>query len=85
MYEAGQWDAICDRCGFRFKSRQLKREWTNLMVCTGAGTNECWEPRHPQEFLRGKTDRQATPWARPEPPEIDVSVGSGNEVSAGDL
>ena len=81
----GKWKAVCDRCGVDYLNTQLSREWTGLRVCKGADTNDCWEERHPQESLRGKADRQAPPWVRPEPEPIDVSVGSGNEVSADDL
>jgi ribosome-binding protein aMBF1 (putative translation factor) len=79
-YAHGQWNVVCDRCGGDFKSAQLRKEWTGLRVC-----RDCWDYRHPQEFLRGKKDRQAPPWVRPEQPEIDVSPGSGNEVSRDDL
>ena len=64
-FEKGQWNVICDRCGFQYKARQLRAEWTGLRVCCGAGTSDCWEPRHPQEFVRGKADRQMPPWTRP--------------------
>lgn len=60
-FELGQWNVICDRCGFKFKARSLREEWTGLRVC-----GDCWEARHPQERVRGKQDRQAPPWARPE-------------------
>tara|TARA_R110000782_G_scaffold218427_1_gene305776 strand:- start:10087 stop:10353 length:267 start_codon:yes stop_codon:yes gene_type:complete len=83
--QLGQWNVICDRCGFEYKSRQLRKEWTGLRVCDGAGTNECFETRNPQDFLRGRKDQQNPPWVRPEPAEIDVSPGSGNEVDPGDL
>lgn len=76
-----RWKAICDRCGFERWNGQLRKEWTGLMVCK----DTCWEPRHPQDFVKGKPDRQNPPWVRPEPEPIDVSVGSGNEVSADDL
>lgn len=79
-YVLGQWKAICDRCGQTHLSSNLRLEWTGLRVCS-----DCYEPRHPQDYVKGKTDRQAPPWVRPRPPEIDVSVGSGNEVSAEDL
>ena len=53
--------AECDRCGFRFKLKQLrkisiKRTQTNILVCP-----ECWEPPHPQTFLgeRPVSDPQA--------------------------
>lgn len=81
----GQWNAICDRCGFQFKSAQLRSEWTGLRVCSGQGTNDCWEVQHPQDFVRGKADRQMPPWTRPDSDGIDVSPGSGNEVTADDL
>jgi len=79
-YAQGKWNAVCDRCGFEFKSDKLKREWTGLRVCS-----KCFEVRHPQESLKGKVDRQSPPWVRPEPPDIDVSPGSGNEITPDDL
>lgn len=84
-YEPGQWNALCDRCGFKFKARQLRKEWTGLMVCSGSATNDCWEPRNAQEKLRAKADRQSPPWVRPDTDGTDVSPGSGNEVSSEDL
>lgn len=79
-FELGQWNAICDRCGFKYKSRQLALEWTGLRVCRGAGTNDCFDHRHPQDHVRGKADRQAPPWVRPDPPAID-----GNDTTPEDL
>jgi len=40
--------AICDRCGFRFRLRELrtlviKTKQVNMLVCP-----ECWEPDQPQ-------------------------------------
>lgn len=84
-YLHGKWNAICDRCGFKYKSDQLRKEWNGLRTCSGGGTNNCWEERHPQDFVRGKADRQKPAWVRPEGGDIDVSVGSGNEVSRDDL
>ena len=42
---------FCDRCGFRYKLRELKTETvnlasTNLLVCP-----ECWDPDQPQNML----------------------------------
>lgn len=71
-FQKGKWNVICDRCGSEYKSDQLRLEWTNLRVCCGPGTNGCWEPRHPQDMVKGKADRQAPPWVRPEPPEVEV-------------
>lgn len=76
-YQAGKWKAQCDRCGFDFLNTQISKEWTGLRVC-----HDCLDPRHPQERLRGKADRQSTPWSRPETDGPDVSPGSGNEVTS---
>lgn len=55
----GEWNFCCDRCGFEFKSSQARHEWTGLIVCP-----YCWDPRHPQDFVRGRVDRIAVPWVR---------------------
>lgn len=81
-FEAGQWKVQCDRCGFEYKARQLRLEWNNLRTCTGVGTNECWEPRQPQDLLKGKKDKQTPPWTRPEPEPHFLAV---NEVTPEDL
>lgn len=74
-YVHGQWNAICDRCGMKYKSGQIREEWTGLRVCCGDGTNNCFEERHPQDHVRAKADRQKTPWSRPEGPDVFVSPG----------
>lgn len=79
-YVAGQWNAVCDRCGFSFKARQLHREWTGLRVCKGPGTNDCWEPRHPQDLIQGKKDRQAPPWVRPNAAEPVFLLDENGEI-----
>lgn len=69
-YVAGDWNAICDRCGFKYKASKLKSEWTGLMVC-----NHCWEPRHPQTLIKVPDDDPSTPWSRPEPTDTFVGIG----------
>lgn len=59
-YKSGEWNAICDRCGAKFKSSELQIEWDNFWVC-----KQCWEPRHPQDFVRGRKDNQTVPISRP--------------------
>ena len=62
--------AQCDRCGFRYKLRQLKQlviktKNVNILVCP-----ECWEPDQPQ-LLLGMTpvyDPQAVRDPRPDSP-----------------
>lgn len=72
---------ICDRCGFKYWNHQTAKEWTGLMVCKGQGTNNCWEPRHPQEFLRAKPDKQAVPDPRPEPADNFLTTNEVTEES----
>lgn len=62
------WLAICDRCGFEYHSFQLRKEWNGLMVC-----RFCWEPKHPQLFVKAKTDKQTPPWTRPEQADVFIS------------
>jgi hypothetical protein len=59
-YKRGSWNVICDRCGFKYKAEDLRMEWDGLMVCA----EKCWEPRQPQDFLRGIADPIAPPWTR---------------------
>jgi len=63
-YKPGQWNAICDRCGFKFKSSELKKDWQGLMVCS-----HDYELRNPQDFLRVRPEKIAPDWARPEAPD----------------
>ncbi len=59
------YNVICDRCGFKVKRGQAKMEWTGLFVCD-ASVNNCWEPRHPLDFVRNVPDRQSVFPTRPD-------------------
>lgn len=63
--EWGNWNAICDVCGFKFKASTMRKRWDGLMVC-----ETDYELRHPQDFLRVRGDHPAVPWARPEAEEV---------------
>jgi hypothetical protein len=65
-YLHGSNNVICDRCGFKYKRDDLRKEWNGIWSCFGGNTNNCWEPRHPQDFVKGKADKQTPPWVRPE-------------------
>jgi hypothetical protein len=67
-YVSGQWNAICDRCGFQYKSAELRLEWTGFRVCSS-----CFESRHPQDFLKVRSERGGVPWSRPEQSPISAS------------
>ena len=82
--------AQCDRCGFRFKLKQLKQlviktKNVNILVCP-----ECWEPDQPQLSLGlyPVNDPQAVRNPRPDSPGyfqsgltgIQIQSGTGNDV-----
>lgn len=52
----------------------MRMRWDNLYVCRAD-----WEPRHPQDYVKGKKDRIAVPNARPEPPPKFIEPGDVTE------
>ncbi len=73
VFREGDPPGICMRCGFKFHVSQLRREWTGMRVCHGVGTNDCWEARNQQDFVRGVPDPQQVPGGPvPEPPDVFV-------------
>ena len=73
----GDYNAICDRCGSKFKFSQLKLEWDGLYVCTANG---CWEPRQPQDYVKGVRDDMAVPVSRPDQPNVFLDTIYVNPV-----
>jgi hypothetical protein len=67
-YVAGDFWRVCDRCGFDVRASQSFRTWDNLYVCEAD-----FETRHPQDFVRGRLDRQNVPDPRPVP--VDTFIG----------
>lgn len=65
LYRPGDYYVICDVCGFKMRASETSKRWDGLKVC-----KKDWEPRHPQDFVRGKKDRQAVPNARPEQSDV---------------
>ena len=66
-YKSGTYNGICDRCGSKFKFSDLKLEWDGLYVCTANG---CWEPRQPQDYVKGVRDDMSVPVSRPDQPAV---------------
>ena len=62
--DLGNYNALCDSCGRKFKATSLRKRWDGLMVCS-----EDFEQRHPQDLLRVQRERISVPWARPYPAE----------------
>jgi hypothetical protein len=72
---SGEWNAICDQCGRKFKNTQLRKRWDGYMVCA-----EDFETRHPQEFIRTVKDNHPLPWTRP---NNDLDSNGDPRVSSG--
>jgi len=68
-YKSGTYNGLCDRCGSKFKFSDLKLEWDGLYVCTANG---CWEPRQPQDYVKGVRDDMAVPVSRPDQPPVYI-------------
>ncbi len=60
-WDSGDWLAICDSCGRKYKASSLRLRWDGLMVC-----QQDFEMRQPQDFVHGVADQIAPPWTRPE-------------------
>ena len=69
FYKSGSWNALCDVCGLKYKSDELRKRWDGLMVCSTD-----FEHRHPQDYIRGNKPEKAIPWSRPEPADRFVTV-----------
>ena len=57
-YTHGDWNVVCQRYQKQLKASQIKKEWTGLLVGP-----ECFELRHPQDFVKGKPDPQRVPYS----------------------
>ena len=85
VYKPGQWLFECDRCAGIYHSEKSRKEWTGAIVCTGPGTRNCWEPRHPQDFVRTRAEDFSVRDARPRKPLQYISDVYPNGVTADDL
>jgi hypothetical protein len=77
--------AQCDRCGFRFKLKELKTEVVktkpyNVRVCPS-----CWDPDQPQLQLGmyPVEDPQAVRNPRPDTTYVTAGVGPDGELTGG--
>jgi hypothetical protein len=78
FWQPGGWNMLCVVCGFKYKNTDMKLRWDNVWVCP-----EDWEPRQPQDFVRGVKDQMSVPYANPEPTPTfsgDIPVPTGEIV-----
>ena len=64
----GAWNVVCFECGRKRKASEMKRHWQGYYVCP-----EEWEPRQPQDFVRGTKDVQTPPWTQSPPAPVWAS------------
>ena len=75
-YRHGDYNAICDVCGLKYKASELRKRWDGAMVC-----QEDWEPRHPQEFIRAIKETSTLPFTRTEATDTFISVGDVDSLA----
>ena len=76
-FKPGSWNALCDRCGRKFKADELQKTWQGYYVCKAD-----FEPRHPQDFVRAPAAEQALPWVRFSAPQLIASMCDMYSVQA---
>lgn len=72
-YVSGQWNITCDVCSKKIKSGEARTRWDGLIVCPAD-----FEHRHPQDFVKAKTDKITVPFTRPIPPLVFTNISYGN-------
>ena len=80
--DLGNWNAACFQCGRKFKASEMLKHWQGYYVCV-----DHWEPRHPQDFVRGVADKPAAPWVQQETDTfIDVTqiLATDDDLSSSD-
>jgi len=68
-FKFGDFNRICDWSGFKVKASRTQETWDHNIV-----RFIDWDPRHPQEFLRGVPDLMDAPNARPEAADVFTGV-----------
>ena len=66
----GDYNVICDVCGFKLKRSQTRKRWDGLLVCDAD-----WEPQHPQDFVKALPRRRRRLDLRPEGADKFVDGG----------
>lgn len=64
----GIFNVICDVCGFKKKSNEVRKRWDGAIVC-----KEDWEMRHSLDFYTTRQDAHKLPFTRPDGAGLDVS------------
>jgi hypothetical protein len=60
-YKPGDWNAVCQVCGFTHKASELRRRWDGVVVCP-----DDFEMRNPQDLIQMPKEKPGIPWSSPE-------------------
>lgn len=77
FFALGDWNAQCFRCGRKFKASLMRKTWEGFYTCP-----RCWEPRQPQDYVRGVPDKPSPEWTQPQPADDFVEFCTPNGISA---
>ena len=78
MYKPGEWWITCDTCSMLVLAGESKKQhWNGLIVCSN-----CYEDRHPQEFVRARPDKITAPFTR-NPPDVFSNSACSMEGRSG--
>lgn len=70
---------VSDRSGKVISSDEARREWTGMVVHESE-----WEPRHPQDFVKGRKDDQVVRGARPlQDPDSQLGTQTTADTGSG--
>ena len=78
-YKSGDHYCICDYSGFKIKRSEARMTWDGYLV-----RSDFWEPRQPQDFVRGRRDKISVAPGQTRGESTDDFL-TDNEVTAGDL
>jgi hypothetical protein len=67
-YVGGDYYMVDDLTGYKVRASRMKRMWTGEMW-----RDQSWEPRQPQDFVRGVPDDQTVPIPRPR--SVNIFIG----------
>jgi len=68
-YISGEWNLVCDVCSKKIKAHEAHHRWDGFIVC-----KDDLEMRHPQDFVKAKTDKITVPFSRPIPTYEFVTI-----------
>ena len=64
-YKPGSFYRLDDRTGFPQRAERTRKQWNGIIV-----DERVWEPRQPQDLVKGVIDQQAVPEPRPMQPNV---------------